>query len=509
MNTLRLVLGDQLSRSISALSDIDRSSDVVLMMEVQDETTYVQHHKQKIVLILSAMRHFAESLRAEGILVDYIKLDDEGNTGSFTGELQRALLRHRVDRIVVTEAGEWRVSNMMRHWRELFKLPVEVREDTRFLCSHNEFAVWAKGRKEYRMEFFYRMMRRKKGWLMNGTLPEGGRWNYDKDNRKALSKYTEPPLRKGFNQDSITQQVMAMVERRFSEHVGDVDSFGWAVTRSEALAALDHFIDDCLLNFGDYQDAMRQGGDFLFHSLLSPYLNIGLLEPEEVCLAVLNAYQKRQAPLSAVEGFIRQILGWREFVRGIYWLKMPDYTGSNYLGAERNLPAFYWTGDTDMRCLRECITSTLRFAYAHHIQRLMITGNFALLAGIAPVYVEEWYLSVYADAFEWVELPNTHGMALYADGGIFASKPYAASGAYIDRMSDYCSECRYQAKLKLGADACPFTFLYWYFLIVNEQKFKKNSRMAMAYRNLDRFDDETKRNIVLQAEHFLKANGIS
>ena len=503
MKTLRFVLGDQLSRSLSALRDVEISQDVVLMVEAHEETTYVRHHRQKIVLVLSAMRHFAESLRAEGLRVDYVRLDDAGNSGSFTGELGRALSRHPVDRIVVTEPGEWRVWEFMRTWGAAFGIPIEFREDDRFLCARAEFASWAQGRRGLRMEFFYRQMRRKTGWLMNGDQPEGGQWNYDAQNRKALPSHLAPPPRRRFAPSTITREVMTLVERRLSGHFGDLDSFGWAVTREDALAALRDFLTNGLPRFGDYQDAMKSGEDWLFHAALSPYLNIGLLLPAEVCAAALDAYRQGAAPLSAVEGFIRQILGWREFVRGIYWLRMPAYAQSNFFDAHRPLPAFYWTGETAMKCLRETLEATRRNAYAHHIQRLMITGNFALLAGIAPAQVEAWYLSVYADAFEWVELPNTHGMALHADGGLLGSKPYAASGAYIHRLSDYCTGCAYDPKIKQGPKACPFNYLYWHFLIVNETRLKPNPRMALPYRTLAGMTDDRRQAIRQEAMAFL------
>ncbi len=503
MTALRLVLGDQLTRSLSALSDIDPAQDIVLMAEVHDETTYVRHHKQKVVLVLSAMRHFAESLRTEGLQVDYIRLDDDGNTGSFTGELGRALTRHEVDRVVATEPGEWRVWDMMQRWSAEFDLPVEIRSDDRFLCTREEFAEWADGRKQLRMEYFYRDMRRKTGWLMEGTKPEGGRWNYDVQNRKSLPDDVALPARRRFEPDATTREVMTLVEQQFADHFGDLEPFGWAVTREDALDALGHFVKDCLPQFGDYQDAMKAGEDFLFHSVVSPYMNIGLLEPTEVCEAALAAYHNDTAPLHAVEGFIRQILGWREYVRGIYWMHMPEYADSNFLEADRALPELYWTGQTNMRCLREAIGVTRRTAYAHHIQRLMVTGNFALLTGVAPAEVEEWYLMVYADAFEWVELPNTHGMALHADGGLLGSKPYAASGAYINRMSDYCGECAYDPKVKLGPRACPFNYLYWYFLIRNAERLRPNPRMAMPYRTLARMKSERRTRIVREAEEFL------
>ncbi|MGB5279566.1 MAG: cryptochrome/photolyase family protein [Gammaproteobacteria bacterium] len=503
MKTLRLILGDQLNRSVSSLRDIDINHDVVLMIEVRAETSYVHHHKQKLVLVLSAMRHFAQALRDEGINVDYVELDASDNSGTLTGELELALLRHNVERIAVTEPGEWRVWQMMQNWIERLDTPLEVLADDRFLCSRDEFTQWASGRKSLRMEYFYRDMRRKTGWLMADDKPEGGQWNYDADNRRALPAGLTIPASPGFETDQTTLEVMALVAKHFNHHFGELESFSWGTTRQQALSALYYFIDDCLPRFGDYQDAMKTGEDYLFHSVLSPYVNIGLLNPREVCEAALTAYRQGTAPLNAVEGFIRQILGWREYMRGIYWLNMPAYAETNFLHANRPLPAFYWTGDTDMNCLHEVIDATRRNAYAHHIQRLMVTGNFALLTGINPSQVEAWYLSVYADAFEWVELPNTHGMALYADGGLLGSKPYAASGAYIDRMSDYCRTCAYKPKIKLGPTACPFNYLYWHFMITNETRLKSNPRMAMPYRMLARMDEEKRREIVQQANDFL------
>ncbi|TVR11363.1 MAG: cryptochrome/photolyase family protein [Salinarimonadaceae bacterium] len=506
--SLRLVLGDQLTRDVSSLRDVDPRRDVILMVEVHDETVYVRHHKQKLVFILSAMRHFAQALRDEGLRVDYVRLDAPGNTGSFSGEVARALARHAASRLVVTEPGEWRVREMMQDWREELPVPVEIREDDRFVCSLGDFAAWAEGRKSYRMEFFYREMRRKTGLLMTGEgQPVGGQWNFDAENRKALPAGVSPPAHPRFSPDALTREVMDLVAARFPDHFGDLEPFGWAVTRHEALRALDVFVSERLSGYGDYQDAMKQGEPFLFHSLISPYLNVGLLTPLEVCRAAVAAWERGQAPLNAVEGFVRQIIGWREYVRGIYWLRMPDYAGTNALGASRRLPDLYWTGETDMACLRACVAETRANAYAHHIQRLMVLGNFALLAGVTPAEVQEWYLLVYADAFEWVELPNVHGMTLFADGGLLASKPYAASGAYINRMSDYCAGCRYDVKGKSGEGACPFNYLYWNFLIENEKRLSGNPRMGMPYRNLARMNDERRCEIVTDAAAFLARVG--
>lgn len=503
MSALRIILGDQLSAGISSLKGIDRSRDVVLMMEVAEEGNYVPHHKQKIVLILSAMRHFAEELRADGVNVDYVKLGDANNTGNFSGEVERALLRHRPEQIIVTEPGEWRVEQMIAGWAERFDLPVIVREDDRFFASRARFAKWAEGRKGWRMEHFYREMRREHLILMEDEQPAGGAWNYDTENRKRLpAKATLPPRRR-FSPDKITEEVIEAVEKHFPKHFGSLASFGWAVTRKQALEALDDFLFNGLPSFGDYQDAMKRDEAFLFHSLLSPAINIGLLSPREVCKAAEDEWREGRAPLNAVEGFIRQILGWREYVRGVYWHSMPGYADQNALSARRPLPAFYWTGETQMRCMSEAVGSTIAHAYSHHIQRLMVTGNFALLAGVAPHEIERWYVAVYADAFEWVEMPNTIGMAVFADGGKMASKPYAASGAYIDRMSDFCKTCAYDVKKKAGEGACPFNRLYWPFLIRNEKVLSDNPRLAMPYKNLSRWTEEQRAAAIKDADEYL------
>ena len=505
VKTLRLLLGDQLTRGIASLKDLDPKADIVLMAEVMAEASYVRHHKQKLVFLFAAMRAFADELRREGVTVDYVELDAKGNAGSLGGELKRAVRRHGPDRIVLTEPGEWRVREMFDDWREEIDCDVLIREDDRFVCSHAAFERWAHGRKGLRMEFFYREMRKETGLLMDGEEPEGGRWNFDVENRKKLPKGHAVPKRLRFPPDEATKAVMALVERRFPDNFGTLDQFGWAVTREGALTALDEFIAGALENFGDFQDAMQEGGPFLYHGLISPYLNAGLLTAREVCDAAEAAFTQGRAPLNAVEGFIRQVIGWREYVRGIYWLKMPDYRETNHLGAERKLPDLYWTAQTKMNCLAQCVGDTRDHAYAHHIQRLMVLGNFALLAGVAPREVQDWYLLVYADAYEWVELPNVHGMVLFADGGLLGSKPYAASGAYIDRMSDYCGGCAYDVKAKAGEKACPFNYLYWDFLIRNETKLLGNHRLAMPYRNLVRFKPERVKEIRADAKRFLES----
>jgi len=504
MSALRIILGDQLSFDMSALAGHDPAQDIVLMMEVMEENTYVRHHKQKIVLVLSAMRHFADELRQRGVTVDYVKLDASNNSGDLTTEIQRAVARHAPDCLVVTEPGEWRVQAMVEGWEALTGRPVDVRADNRFFASRSRFALWARNRRTWRMEHFYREMRREHAILMEGNRPVGGEWNFDSENRKPLAASIIPPDRIRFAPDETTREVMALVAQRFSDHFGGLEEFGWPVNRHDALRALENFIAVGLPRFGDYQDAMKAGAPFLFHSLLAPALNLGLLSPSEVCRAAEAAWRSGAAPLNSVEGFVRQILGWREYVRGVYWTLMPEYAGRNALQATRKLPTFYWTGDTSMRCLREAIGGTARYAYSHHIQRLMVTGNFALLAGVAPREIERWYLAVYADALEWVEMPNTLGMAVFADGGQMASKPYAASGAYIDRMSDFCSGCAYNVKQKTGPKACPFNYLYWAFLIRQKDRLANNPRLAMPYRTLAGWPSERQKAILAEADDFLE-----
>ena len=494
MATLRLVLGDQLSPDISSLRDGDRGTDIVLMAEVMAEATYVRHHKQKLVLVFSAMRHFAEELCAAGWQVRYVRLDDEASAGSLKAQVACALDElDGIDRVVVTKPGEWRLLSDMEDWDGIFGCAVELRDDTRFIASTSDFANWAQGRKSLRMEYFYRDMRRRTGLLMAGDKPAGGEWNYDQDNRKSLPKSKQTPQRRFFRPDPLTQEVIAMVEARFADHFGTLDHFDWGVTRNEAEAARDHFIADILPGFGDYQDAMAKDEAFLWHSLLSAYLNIGLLDPLDVCQRAEAAWKEGRAPLNGVEGFIRQILGWREYVRGLYWWRMPGYRDTNHFGADRALPDFYWTGETDMACLREAVLHSRDHAYSHHIQRLMVTGNFALLAGVDPDEVNDWYMIVYADAYEWVELPNTHGMAIYADGGLMASKPYAASANYINKMSDYCSGLRYRHTDRTGTDACPFNYLYWTFLDTHRARLKQNGRMGLVLKNLEKKDELAER----------------
>lgn len=503
MKTLRLILGDQLSHSISSLEGHDKVSDTVLMCEVIDEANYVKHHKKKIAFLFSAMRHFANELVELGFTVCYIKLDDTTNTGSFFGEVKRHQQNGSYRKIVVTQPSEYRVLVDCQSWQDKLGCAVEIRPDDRFLSSPEDFSNWASGRKQIRMEYFYRIMRQKHNILMAGNQPVGGKWNYDSENRQKPNVGLTIPAPFRSSIDSITQQVITLVSDRFANHFGDVLPFQFAVTRDEALNALKQFIEYRLFYFGDYQDAMIEGEPWMYHSHLSFYLNCGLLLPMECVRAAEQAYYDGNAPLNSVEGFIRQIVGWREYVRGIYWLKMPAYKAENFFEAKRNLPDFYWTANTKMNCLSQCVTETKENAYAHHIQRLMVLGNFALLTGIDPVEVNEWFLIVYADAYEWVELPNVTGMILFADGGYLASKPYAAGGSYINKMSNFCKNCAYNVAQKNGENACPFNYLYWSFLAQNRDKLSNNYRLTMMYKALDRMSDDKKKAIEHDSQLFL------
>ena len=503
MSTLRLILGDQLSPEISSLKDADKSRDIILLCEVFDEAVYVKHHQKKIAFLFSAMRHFAASLSDAGWNVDYVRLDQDGNSHSFSGEVARAVERHAPESVIATFASEWRVLTEMRDWENTLPCAVELRDDDRFYCSLDEFATWADGRKQLRMEYFYRELRRKTGILMSGNDPIGGQWNYDAENRGRAPDGLEVPKHTSFVPDDITNEVLKLVEDRFGDHFGKLRPFEFAVTHEQAAYVLDRFIAERLPLFGTYQDAMVEGEPFMFHAHIGLYLNCGLLSPQQAIIAAENAYHAGAAPLNATEGFIRQILGWREFVRGLYWLKMPEYAEQNVLEAHRPLPAFFWTADTKMNCLKQCVSETRDHAYAHHIQRLMVLGNFALLAGLSPKEVNEWFMIVYADAYEWVELPNVSGMALYADGGVLASKPYASGGAYIERMSNYCRSCHYKVKQKNGEQACPFNYLYWDFLIRHQDRLSGNARMGMMYRTLAKMSDEKRAAILTDSQRFL------
>ena len=504
MANLILILGDQLSHRLSALEGADKDNDLVVMAEVHSEASYTNHHKKKLVFIFSAMRHFADALEEDGWRVHYQRYHPDNPAQSIEQVIAELVRECQPERVITTECGEWRLHEQISRWHKTLGIPVEIRPDTRFVCNIDEFAHWAEGRKQLRMEFFYREMRKKTGLLMTSEgQPEGGQWNFDTDNRKKWAG--KPPAPAPFREepDAITTEVIELVNEYFSEHFGTTGNFHYAVTAEQAQEALAHFVDFALPCFGDYQDAMSDNEDWLFHSILSPYLNTGLLDPMEVCEEAVRAWHAGRAPLNAVEGFVRQIIGWREFVRGIYWLLMPGYARENRLGNTRELPWFYWSGDTKMRCMHKAIDATARNAYAHHIQRLMVTGNFALLAGVKPEAICDWYLAVYIDAFDWVELPNTLGMVMHADGGYLGSKPYAASGKYIQRMSDHCQNCHYRVQDATGDRACPFNSLYWHFIDRHREDFANNPRMTMMYRNWDKQKSERREALRARADWVL------
>jgi deoxyribodipyrimidine photolyase-related protein len=501
MRHLILVLGDQLDRRSAAFDGLDPAQDRVWMAEVAEESTKVWVHQARIVTFLSAMRHFAENLRGDGIRVEYRRINDVENGGSLAAELKAVVARLKPRKLVMVEAGEWQVREDLRAAARNLGVELEEREDRHFLASHEDFGRHSQGRKQLRMEFFYREMRVRHQVLMDDGKPVGGVWNYDVENRGSFGR-EGPPLKPAplhFSPDAVTRKVIQEVREKFGSHPGDLEAFDWPVTEAEARLALADFIDNRLPEFGKYQDAMWTREPWLYHSRLSAVMNLKLLDPREVIAAAETAYRKGRAPLAAVEGFIRQILGWREYVRGVYWRFMPGYLELNELGCDQPLPKFYWNGQTEMNCLRETLGQTLRLGYAHHIQRLMVTGLFALLLGVRPQEVHEWYLAMYVDAVEWVELPNTLGMSQHGDGGIMASKPYVASGKYIQRMSNYCTGCRLDPARASGPGACPFTTLYWDFLMRHEPRLRRNQRMAMQMRNLDRLKEAEKAAIRGQA----------
>ena len=501
VHNLIVILGDQLSFEISSLEKIRKKEDKVLMMEVSNEIEYANHHRKKLVLLFSAMRHFADDLKKNKFDVTYIEFNKSEK--NFTKELERQCKKFNPKSIKITHPSEYRVLDEVKKWEKLLDIPVTIMEDTRFFCKIDEFSEWAESRKELKMENFYQQMRKKYKILIdNKGKPIGGKWNYDVKNRKRLPKnHPEIPSPLICKPDKITQRVITQLNKKYTKHFGDLEPFWFATTKQDAVKSLDDFIKNRLEFFGPYEDAMKEKEKFLYHSVLSIYLNIGLLNPHEVIEKVL---QKKDLPIESIEGFVRQILGWREYVRGIYWHFMPKYNQTNFFNAKNKIPNFYWDGKTKMNCMKNCIEQTKQEAYAHHIQRLMITGNFALIAGIEPKQVCDWYLSVYADAFEWVELPNTHGMILYADGGILGSKPYAASGNYINKMSDYCKNCEYDVKAKNGKDACPFNYLYWNFFLKNQNKLKNNPRLWTVFSTIKNMSEDKKKQIKDDSEKFLK-----
>ena len=491
LRSLIVVLGDQLDLDAAAFDGFDAATDAVWMAEVAQESTHVWSSKPRIAIFLAAMRHFALALEGAGRPLHYTRMEAPGNRGSLAAQLQADIARLKPARLVMTAPGDWRVLEAIKALAEANTLPLDIHEDRHFFSTIREFAAHAKGRKSLRMEYFYREQRKRHGVLMQGDEPVGAQWNFDAENREAFGAAGPGavPPRTAFEPDTVTREAIALVNTRFADHPGRLDSFAWPVTRAQALQSLQAFIQERLPLFGRYQDAMWPGDPWLYHAHVSAALNLKLLNPREVVAAAEAALRDGHAPLASVEGFIRQILGWREFVRGIYWTQMPGYQERNALDAQQDLPAWYWTGGTDMACLRDALTQTLEHGYANHIQRLMVTGLYALMLGVQPKQVHAWYLAMYVDAVEWVELPNTLGMSQYADGGVMGSKPYIATGKYIQRMSPHCKGCRYDPAQRTGDSACPFTTLYWDFLMRHEAALVKNPRMALQVRNVARLTD--------------------
>mgnify|MGYP002064604651 CR=1 FL=1 len=503
---LLLILGDQLDRQSPLLQAADKRQDVIVMLEARNESERIPSHKARTTLFLSAMRHHAAWLEAQGYRVDYTRIDRD-EAASFTTALEAAIERHSAAELCMVAAGEHGVQQEIASTCEGCSVNIKVLPDGHFLCSIDAFRSWRDSRKTLVMEHFYRHMRQQHAILMEDGKPAGGSWNFDRDNRKPFGRQGPGmvPDWPRFEPDATTQAVMQDVSRLFPDNPGSLEDFNWPVTREQALVQLDDFIANRLPAFGPFQDAMWDSEPFLHHSGLASALNLKLLSPREVIDAAVAAYASGDAPIASVEGFVRQILGWREYVRGIYWTEMPGYLEKNALGADAPLPGFYWSGETDMVCLQHVIGQTLEHGYAHHIQRLMVTGLFATLLGVRPEAVHEWYLAVYVDAVEWVEAPNTLGMSQYADGGLLASKPYAASGRYIQRMSNYCDGCRFKPDQSTGDKACPFTTLYWDFLMRHEERFMEHPRAGMQWRMLNRLDAKKRKAIRKQAMQLKKA----
>lgn len=500
-HTLRLILGDQLNEQHSWFKQID-SGTLYVMMELRSETDYVKHHIQKVVAFFSAMRAFAARLQEMGHDVYYITLDEEGNAGTFTANLNLLFAATQAKRFEYQLPDEYRLDKELRQFCSEAGYPYSVYDTEHFLSHRDDLRRFFEGKKQYLMESFYRKMRIDYKVLLDGDQPHGGKWNYDAENRESWSHtggIPEPPLPR-----RETTGWQAWLESCGVRTIGELaPNFDWPITRKEGLQLLSFFIEHQLPRFGKFQDAMTVQHRFLFHSRLSFLMNVKLIHPLEVIQAAESAYRQQpdRYPLAAVEGFIRQILGWREYMRGMYWAFIPGYRHMNYFGHERALPKWFWTGETRMRCMQAAIGQSLDAAYAHHIQRLMITGNFALLAGIHPDAVDEWYLGIYVDAVEWVQLPNTRGMSQFADGGLVGTKPYVSSAAYINKMSDYCKGCAYQAKLKTGEGACPFNSLYWHFYHRNREKLATNPRIGMVYPSLDKMANRDA--LLQQAELYL------
>ena len=499
MTTLRLILGDQLNPQHSWFASLEPNA-VFVMMEVRSETDYVLHHAQKIISIFAAMRDMARHLAQAGHRVHYLRIDDAANTQSFEGNLSALIGHYKALLFEYQDPDEWRIDQQLAAFSKQQSIPCTQVSSEHFFTERHEAAELFAGRKKWLMETFYRHMRVRHAVLIDSAKkPVGGQWNFDAENRKSWPGMPLEPAdwRKPHDHSALWKIIEGAGVKSFGEP--NAKAIAWPLNRAEALQQLDQFIAHALPHFGDFQDAMSSKAWRLFHSLLSFALNTKMLNPREVVARAEESARSGSAPMAAAEGFIRQILGWREYVRGFYWAHGPDYAQNNYFDHQLPVPGWFWTGETQMRCMAAAIGQSLREAHAHHIQRLMVIGNFALLAGISPEALHRWYLGIYIDAFEWVELPNVVGMSQFADGGLLATKPYVSSAAYIDRMSDYCKGCHYDKKLREGERACPFNALYWDFHVQHKDKLANNPRIGMVYRQLEKMSDGAVKSLQMQA----------
>lgn len=498
MHNVIIILPDQLSENISSLENIDKDNDIIFFYEYINLN--IKHHPKKIAYLLTCMRRFNQQFDNQNYNIDYLELDN--NIPNFKVDIENIITKYPEYQIRITEPSCFEELSITEELAQEHN--IEILNDNRFLASKEFFQNWARGKKQLRMEFFYREMRKQYNILMDGNKPIGGKWNYDIENRKPPKDSLEFPKRISHNKNQILIDTLKFTKKKFSNNFGDLEPFHYATNREEALIELGHFIEEILPRFGEYQDAMLSNEAYLYHSLLSSYINNGLLHPLEIIKKAEEQYYLNNAPLNAAEGFIRQILGWREYIRGIYWLYMPEYKNKNFLEAQISLPSFYWGKKTNMYCIKESVEHTKIHSYSHHIQRLMVTGNFALIAGLNPEQVDNWYGAVYSDAFEWVHMPNTRGMSLFADGGIIASKPYASSGKYINKMSNYCKSCKYNVNEVETENACPFNSLYWHFIDSHKNKFENNQRMKFVYATWSKMDNKKKSLVLKRASKILE-----
>jgi deoxyribodipyrimidine photolyase-related protein len=505
MKILRLILGDQLNHQHSWFQEVN-SHITYVMMEVLQETNYIKHHIQKIVAFFAAMRNFASEMQAKGHHFIYLTLDHPENRQSIPENLSSIIEKYQIERFEYLLPDEYRLDVQLADFCKKLSIPSQAYDTEHFLTTRYEMRDFFKGKKTYLMESFYRSMRKKYHILMENGEPQGGKWNFDAENRKKFDGKVNVPTPLTFKNE--VKEILEMIKKFNINTIGRIEpeNFEWCVSREEALELLDFFVKHCLKHFGTYQDAMETNFPYLFHSRLSFAINVKLLSPLEVVQAAINYWKEHQheIEIAQIEGFVRQIIGWREYMRGAYWANMPQYASLNFFEHRNPLPEFYWTGQTKMNCLKHAINQSLDKAYAHHIQRLMVTGSFASLAGVHPDYVDEWYLGIYIDAIEWVEITNTRGMSQFADGGLVATKPYVGSANYMHKMTNYCTKCHYNKDFKYGDRACPFNSLYWHFYHRHREKLEKNPRIGMMYVTLNKMPQEELKKILHQAESYLE-----